>query len=92
MEKKVIPVQQNKIEVEFLGNITSEDVKKMMSSCEDGSCGCKLDMKKDFESVELDGTKPLLRFKVAPEKQAFIIKEMEKCNCSIDDSGKVSCC
>ncbi len=92
MDKKITAISESEIEITFGPEVKRSDVLKLMESCSDGSCGCSLDMKKDFESFELHSEKPLLRFTVVPEKQSHILKEMENCNCSLTPEGKTVCC
>lgn len=81
MEKKIVPIQTNQIQVEFPSDTTPEQLSSLMESCENGTCGCDVDMKAEFESIEVADDKPQILFTVSPDKQENIIRRMEKCNC-----------
>ncbi len=62
VDKKISAPSDHQIEVEFLGGMTPDDVQGLMESCEEGSCGCDMDLQNDFQDVRLSEEKAQVLF------------------------------
>lgn len=82
MEKQINTISKHLIEVEFPDTTTSQDIRELLDSCKNGSCGCEIDPEKAFESFQLSETSPHILFTVKPEERDSIIKRLESCTCT----------